>query len=89
MANTTRYAVRVTENEETYCAALLADSVPRDVMVELVNSLWSNTCADHIDVLDMEWGEIVYKKTWENEEPADIDNDMGFNPYLGCYTDDC
>lgn len=22
-------------------------------------------------------------------EPDDIDLDMGFDPYLGCYTDDC
>ena len=23
------------------------------------------------------------------EEPADIDDDMGFDPYMGCYTYDC
>lgn len=23
------------------------------------------------------------------EEPEDIDDDMGFDPYLGCFTDDC
>ena len=23
------------------------------------------------------------------DEPADIDDDTGFDPYLGCYTDDC
>jgi len=25
----------------------------------------------------------------EDYEPADIDSDMGFDPYLGCFTDDC
>ena len=25
----------------------------------------------------------------EDYEPADIDNDCGFDPYLGCFTDDC
>lgn len=25
----------------------------------------------------------------EDEEPADIDNDCGYDPYLGCFTDDC
>ena len=25
----------------------------------------------------------------EDDEPDDIDLDMGFDPYLGCYTDDC
>lgn len=24
-----------------------------------------------------------------DDEPADIDDDCGFDPYLGCYTDDC
>ena len=23
------------------------------------------------------------------DEPADIDDDCGFDPYLGCYTNDC
>jgi YgiT-type zinc finger domain-containing protein len=23
------------------------------------------------------------------DEPDDIDDDFGFDPYLGCYTDDC
>ena len=25
----------------------------------------------------------------ENYEPEDIDNDCGYDPYMGCYTDDC
>lgn len=25
----------------------------------------------------------------EDEEPADIDSDFGFDPYEGCYTYDC
>lgn len=24
-----------------------------------------------------------------NDEPGDIDSDMGYDPYAGCYTDDC
>jgi len=24
-----------------------------------------------------------------DEEPADIDDDCGYDPYMGCYTDDC
>lgn len=24
-----------------------------------------------------------------DDEPADIDDDTGFDPYMGCYTDDC
>ena len=25
----------------------------------------------------------------EDDEPDDIDDDTGFDPYMGCYTDDC
>lgn len=26
---------------------------------------------------------------WDSEEPDDIDDDCGFDPYEGCYTYDC
>lgn len=25
----------------------------------------------------------------ECDEPADIDDDCGYDPYMGCFTDDC
>lgn len=25
----------------------------------------------------------------EDYEPANVDDDCGFDPYMGCYTDDC
>lgn len=25
----------------------------------------------------------------DDEEPADIDSDCGFDPYMGCFSDDC
>lgn len=35
-----------------------------------------------------ETGELI-ASTGEEEEPADIDDDYGFDPYEGCYTYDC
>ena len=29
------------------------------------------------------------EEEWEDYEPDDIDDDCGFDPYCGCYTDDC
>ena len=26
---------------------------------------------------------------WVDDEPTDIDDDCGFDPYLGCFSDDC
>lgn len=44
-----------------------------------------------LDVFDAETGEVVWchtDDTWQ-DEPAWIDDDCGFDPYMGCYTDDC
>lgn len=34
-------------------------------------------------------GDVTAIEEDEDYEPADIDSDMGFDPYLGCFTDDC
>ena len=34
-------------------------------------------------------GYTVPEKTEGDDEPADIDDDCGFDPYEGCYTYDC
>lgn len=31
----------------------------------------------------------AYDENKDNYEPDDIDCDCGYDPYLGCYTDDC
>ena len=44
-----------------------------------------------------EWDDLDNPNDWyfeikiidNYEEPADIDNDCGFDPYCGCYTYDC
>lgn len=36
--------------------------------------------------------EVAYSdpsEEYSDDEPADIDDDCGFDPYLGCFTDDC
>jgi hypothetical protein len=47
---------------------------------------------------DIEWDEDDNPDDWdftielsedEYEEPADIDDDFGFDPYAGCFTYDC
>lgn len=47
---------------------------------------------------NIEWDDLDNPEDWsfkirpiddEYEEPADIDDDCGFDPYCGCYTYDC
>lgn len=43
------------------------------------------------NLVDGETGEIIQSSDDYDEdyEPADIDSDMGFDPYMGCFSDDC
>ena len=41
------------------------------------------------NLVDGETGEVIeFFDDWD-DEPADIDSDMGFDPYMGCFSDDC
>lgn len=42
-------------------------------------------------LVDGETGEVIASSDDYDEdyEPADIDSDMGFDPYMGCFSDDC
>lgn len=42
-------------------------------------------------LVDGETGEVIqYSDEWDDDyEPDDIDSDMGFDPYMGCFSDDC
>ena len=46
----------------------------------------------HAQLVDWETGEIL-ADTWADEDEGDgepsYDLDCGFDPYAGCYTDDC
>lgn len=49
---------------------------------------------DAVNVIDMDTGEILwdsysYFHDVDDFEPADIDDDCGFDPYEGCFTFDC
>ena len=43
------------------------------------------------NLVDGETGEVIEAsdEDYDYDEPADIDSDMGFDPYMGCFSDDC
>ena len=43
------------------------------------------------NLVDGETGEGIESsdEDYDYDEPADIDSDMGFDPYMGCFSDDC
>ena len=42
-------------------------------------------------LVDGETGEVIESSDadYDYDEPADIASDMGFDPYMGCFSDDC
>lgn len=48
-----------------------------------------NECEDFANFWDVGEDYICDTEEEEEEEYDDCDNDMGFDPYMGCYTDDC
>jgi hypothetical protein len=41
-------------------------------------------------LVDGETGEVIESSDeFDDYEPDGIDSDMGFDPYMGCYSDDC
>lgn len=92
--NKTRYSARWCKNgdgSEGECIALFSCDVPFETMKDFVDSLWTETYEDvrWLDILDMETGEVIYNRDNWDYEVDDCDNDCGFDPYMGCYTDDC
>ena len=90
----TKYSLDVldAETREWTSVALFSDIVPVDVLADMGRTLWDDVDgADDAAVIDMDTGEVMWchtNDTWQ-DEPAFIDDDCGFDPYMGCYTDDC
>ena len=42
-------------------------------------------------LVDGETGEVIESsdEDYDYDEPTDIDSDRGFDPYMGCFSDDC
>lgn len=82
----------------TYTITLGANTIATISGTEYAYEVYAKTC-ELADLLGKDvclvWddnAEVVayYDPDAEDyEEPADIDNDCGFDPYEGCYTYDC
>lgn len=90
----TRYSVRgLWCNSEWEGIALLSDEINVEEHLYEIGMAFFDSCSKDItdiQILDLENGEIL----WDAEDDCDCeddncDDDCGFDPYLGCYTDDC
>ena len=85
-------AINLETNEETPLA-LLSDDMGWELLQQLCEVVSHYTIGPaRIEVIDMDTGEVEAEFTSSNNdynEPDNIDDDCGFDPYMGCYTDDC
>ena len=95
-----RYSARYGDTHGNYiCIAHFNKDVPEDLLKDFIDRFWELYSDEDIiwaDMFDMDEGRVIYQRdSWADEQyynesyPNDCDNDMGFDPYLGCYTDDC
>lgn len=92
------------KTQEWTPVALFSDILSVDALTYVGRTLWDEMwdgadLADDATITDMDTGEVVWRYTedlvWnytedmEPNEQDNIDDDCGFDPYMGCYTDDC
>ena len=85
-------AINLETNKETPLA-LLSDDMGWELLQQLCEVVSHYTIGSaRIEVIDMDTGEVEAEFTSSDndyDEPDNIDDDCGFDPYMGCYTDDC
>lgn len=85
-------AINLETNEETPLA-LLSDDMGWELLQQLCEVVSQYTIGSaRIEVIDMDTGEVEAEFTSSDDEPDPdwgFNEDCGYDPYMGCYTDDC
>lgn len=86
----TKYSIRTSHKYNTFePIALFSDCVPSDALIEFCDAYLNNVedCTG-VEVINLETGEVVYGTYVDDDTEDNCDDDCGFDPYLGCYTND-
>lgn len=85
--------IRTYYKEEWNLIALFCATIDLDTIIAAAMAIDVDPTIPHenVAVIDETDGSILWnaKSAAEYDEPADIDSDMGFDPYMGCFSDDC
>ena len=85
----TKYSGRWCRDGASESIALFSDKVSVESLQAWVDFIWDHRKnLEWVDVIDMDTGEVVADR-YAFDEVDNCDDDCGFDPYLGCYTDDC
>ena len=91
----TKYSVSYSLNFNVWTpVALYSSDLPQKIVENFCDYLFEIEGCTGVEVTDLETGAVIYG-IYEEEEPEDeglefdnCDDDCGFDPYLGCYTDE-
>ena len=57
------------------------------------DTMFHSDCIEKVYVIDSKTGELIAEcvpeKSSDDDGDWDFNEDMGFDPYMGCYSDDC
>lgn len=88
---TAKYSIRTSHKYNTFePIAVFSDSLSFDVLTGFCDAYFDTVedCTG-VEVVNLETGEVVYGTYIDDGFEDNCDDDCGFDPYLGCYTDDC
>lgn len=101
MKTTLHYSTFMTLNVHALGMTAMVDMgcKPLDEVLDFVEHIFSNDtmfCGDYVEkvvVCDSNTGELIAECDSDHHDPIpedwDYNEDEGFDPYMGCYTDDC
>lgn len=90
-----KYSAQIYSNNKWETIAVFSNACDIYAMVDFCNTQFANgnsltAPAEDICITDMETGEVLW--SWLDESMSDDEPDVdecGYDPYMGCYTDDC
>ena len=89
----TKYSINTYNDGEWTGVALFADTIDARIIIDTAVSIYATDDYADVAVIDMDTGEVLWNGVDAEEYDDDPDwgfnEDEGFDPYMGCYTDDC
>lgn len=94
---TNKYSLEILDasNGEWMTTGLFSEFMPPEFLAKVANMVWVEVeGAADVAIMNLETNTFVFSvnSPYEDDE-VDLDwgynEDMGYDPYMGCYTDDC
>lgn len=89
----TKYYCEVERNNETESVALFSDTIPTSTMYAFADACVDDETIFNAKIIDLDTGEVLYDVQEENSyaemEREGMYDEIGYNPYMGCYDFDC